>query len=289
MNVRVVIVAVSLLVGWGCAAGPRIPTDIGTQPTSAYGWNIGAGDLLDPVTASCRLGVYLDELTAAGYAKQIRIVYTPSVGPFIFQHWIPVIRAKGFRVLIILYQSRGDANMDAQRDWILTGLPPIADLLDGVQISNEVDRPAFNDFSPSEYLVFHRYVSMVVRSVVPGVPIIGPDIQSTDGSVRFIADSKLIYGQDYDIVSMHVQRQSDEQAVMAFTQHAARLTGTAHPRIWATEGDYGQAPWLTAHGYPVERVYVYVWNCNAGAHGEQCEWEMRRPGGGAVAVCETSK
>src|SRR5574337_1163979 len=32
------------------------------------------------------------------------------------------------------------------------------------------------------------------------------------------------------------------------------------PRVWITEGDWGQRVWFTGHGLPVERSYVYVYN-----------------------------
>lgn len=281
----VTFISLPLLLSACATAGPRTDTGPGGLPPATWGWNIGAGDLLGPSSAGCRLGVYLDELTTAGYAKQIRIVYTPSVGPFVLQHWVPVIRAKGFRVLAILYQSRADSDVDRQRDWILTGLPVIADILDGVQIANEVDRTAYNDFSPAEYWAFHRYVAMVVRSTLPGVKIVGPDIQTTESSVRFLADSGLVYGQDYNIVSVHITGVDRLDDIQRYVREVRRLTGQQKPRVWITEGDWGQADALSREGLVPGRSYVYVWNCNPTGKGSACEPQTRRPAGASVPQC----
>ncbi len=68
--------------------------------------------MLDPRTASARFALYLDELTAGRYKKQIRIILPPDWGPRIYEHWFPVIRAKGFKVLAILGQEKRDSAAD---------------------------------------------------------------------------------------------------------------------------------------------------------------------------------
>lgn len=270
---RVMLAATLLGLLAGCASGPQIDTSIGTNPPSVYGWNIGAADLLDPATAPCRLGVYLDELAAQGYAKQIRIIYTPYWGPQILRDWIPVIRAKGYRVLVILsqdgrgvkYGSGNDSGVGDQAEWIAGGLPPILDILDGVQPSNEPDE--FSGKSPREFADWFRKIATMIRETVPGVPIVGPDLRKSE--TGWIAQTGLVYGQDYDIVNLHVTHMDTVGELETIKQ--AALTSHPQPRVWVTEGDWGQSPWYSAHGLPIERAYVYVWNGH--------EPESRRPGG----------
>lgn len=259
----------------GCAIGPQINTGIGANPPSAYGWNIGAADLLDPATAPCRIGVYLDELTAQGYAKQIRIIYTPDWGPQILRDWMPVFRAKRFRMLVIVSQDgRGghhggdygdDSEVGDQAEWIAKALPPILDLLDGVQPSNEPDE--FSGKSPGEFAAWFRKIATMIRETVPGVPIVGPDLRKSE--TGWVARTGLVYGQDYDIVNLHVTHMDTVSELEKIK--ASALAAHPQPRVWITEGDWGQAPWYGAHGLPIERTYIYVWNGR--------EPESRRPGG----------
>lgn len=284
-----IVLIVSSLSFVGCASGPRIDTSIGSQPPSAFGWNIGAGDLLDPTRASCRLGVYLDELTAHGYAPRIRIVFTPQTGPFQLQHWLPVIRAKGYRILAILSQGGRpqdgyDHDLATQQTWIRNGLPQVTDVLDAVQIANEPD--GFSGRTPDDYAAWHRAMVSVVRETVPGVPIVSPDLRGVGAWNRWVLKTGLTYGPDYDIVSLHVTHQNREDELRRFIKDVRTLTGHRQPRVWITEGDWGQARVFSVNGLPIERTYVYVWNCNMGGYGPVCEPETRRPQGGSVPVCD---
>jgi len=267
---RMMLLTLALLLT-GCALGPKIDRGIGTASPRHFGWNIGAADLLDPSTAATRLAVYLDELTAAGYAKQIRIIYTPAVGPFILQHWVPVIRAKGYRLNVILAQSRADVDLAQQSAWARTGLPAIRDILEVVQLANEVDRPQHNDHTPARYAVWHRALVAVVRETVPGVQIVGPDLRNETSSFDWIVRTGLVYGVDYDIVSLHVTGAGYMSRMETYKRGAERVAGRANPRVWITEGDWGQTDALSRIGLLPGRTYVYVWNGN--------EPESRRPGG----------
>ncbi|HZY30820.1 MAG TPA: hypothetical protein VFF86_04175, partial [Candidatus Methylomirabilis sp.] len=55
----------------------RIDLAPGTTALSKIAVNISAGDLLDSNTAASRLTIYLDELIALGYSKEIRVILTP--------------------------------------------------------------------------------------------------------------------------------------------------------------------------------------------------------------------
>lgn len=259
-----------------------------TPPATTVAWNIGAGDLLDPETASCRLGVYLDELAAAGGPRQIRFVFTPSTGPFMLQHWIPVIRAKGFRILPILYQSWQDEELEVQRQWIASGLPQVADLLDGVEPSNEVSRDRYNNMGPRTYGRWHRQVAQWIREAVPGVPILSPQFHDS-GSKKYVKKTGLIYGVDFDIYAIHTTGYKASKRWKWARKHA----GVARPRVWITEGRPTQWQQLNNGDGPdrVERLYVYVWNCNNHEHdGESgCTRYMLRPAGGEVLQCEDGR
>lgn len=259
-----------------------------TPPSPTLAWNIGAGDLFDPATAGCRLGVYLDELAAAGGPRQIRFVFTPGTGPFILHHWIPVIRAKGFRVLAILYQGSQDEDLEAQRQWIVTGLPQIADLLDGVEPSNEVNRDLYNNMGPKRYGRWHRQVAAWIRDAVPGVPILSPQFHDGD-SKGYVKKTQLVYGVDFDIYSIHTTGYN----AMKRWKWARNHSGVSAPRVWVTEGRPKQSRQLNEGSDPprVERFYVYVWNCNNYEHADEsgCTGYMLRPGGGEVPQCEVPR
>lgn len=245
--------------------GAKINPDLNSHSPSLYGWNIGAAELLDPVTVQCRLATYLNEIVAHGYQRQARIIYPPDWGPFVLKHWIPVIRQHNFRVLIILSQSLEDRDLTKQRVWIQTGIPPVVDILDGIQPANEPDGKS----SPEEYAIWHHQIVELLKQNLPMylIPVVGPDLHG--GSYKWIARTDLIYGQDYNIVSIHAQKETTAKGLMALREAAFEASPNA--RVWLTESDWGQTPWFNEHGLPVERTYVYVWNGN--------EAETRRPGG----------
>ena len=103
----------------------RIDVGPGTTALSKIAVNIGAGDLLDPSTAASRLTIYLDELIGLGYSREIRCIFTPGLGSIIYEHWWPVLRAKGFKVLAILAQGKTDSAdiAEASEAWARQILP----------------------------------------------------------------------------------------------------------------------------------------------------------------------
>lgn len=262
----------AVVAGSGCH-GDRIDRGPGDVPLSEFSANISAGDLLDPRTASSRLGTYLDELAAAGYKKQIRIILPPDWGPIIYQHWFPTIRSRGFKVLAILGQEKRDsaADVPAARAWIRHILPLVRKDLIGVQIVNE---PA-HWFTPAEYAEYHRQVAPLIRSLAPGVPIVAGDFGvQPDGknSLDFWKAAVATDMVDYDILSIHPTGITRTRDLDDFARRLLDFGGRER-KIWITEGDWGQLPYLRERGLHIEEAFLYTWNDDAD------ERLIRRPGG----------
>lgn len=244
----------------------RIDLAPGTTALSKIAVNISAGDLLDSNTAASRLTIYLDELIALGYSKEIRVILTPEWGQIIFDHWWPVIRAKGFKALVILGQEKQDSAdiADLSIVWATRILPLIKDDLLGVQIVNE--QAYF--FAPGEYMSWHRHMVPLVRSLVPGVPIVAGDFGHADGRNGIDRWERLVragfaWPGDYDIVSLHLTRINKESELK---QMVARLKALHGPsmRYWVTEGDWGHLGWLNAQRLTTDKVFLYSWNSDDG-------------------------
>ncbi len=254
----------------GCSR--KIDAGPGGVPLSEFSANVSAGDLLNPDTAEARLGVYLDELAAAGYKRQVRIILPPDWGPRIERHWFPAIRARGFKVLAILGQERRDSAADepAAVAWFQHILPLVRDDLIGVQIVNE---PAYT-FTPEEYGAYHRRMAPLVREFAPGVPIVAGDFGVTAKGLNTLDGWKAMVAagaSDYDVLSIHVTGWRKEGELKDF---AARLRAFGGPgRVWVTEGDWGQLRFLREQGVAVEEHFLYTWNDDA------LPVLIRRPGG----------
>jgi hypothetical protein len=261
---------VLLLILPGCG---KIDAGPGDVPLSEFSANISAGDLLDPKTAPARLAIYLDELSAAGYKKQIRIILPPDWGPRIVEHWFPVIRSRGFKVLAILGQERRDslAIKNAALEWARHVLPLVRGDLVGIQIVNE----AAYFFTPEEYAGYHCKVAALIRSLAPGVPIVAGDFgveKRGKNNLDFWQAAVAAGASDYDILSLHV---TSMRRAGLLKDLAVRVRAFAGPdrRIWITEGDWGQLGFLRAHGLKVEEDFIYTWN------DDELSSLIRRPGG----------
>ncbi len=251
--------AAALLAVVGCDRR-KVDVGPGDVPLSEFSANLSAGDLLDPATAEGRVGTYLDELAAAGYKRQVRIILPPDWGPRIYQHWFPAIRARGFKVLAILGQERRDSAADepVAAAWIRHVLPLVRDY----------------SFTPQDYGAYHRRAAALVREFAPGVPIVAGDFgvpakgQNTlDGWKAMVAAG----ATDYDVLSIHVTGWRKEGELRDF---AARLRAFGGPgRVWVTEGDWGQLRFLREQGVAVEEHFIYTWNDDA------LPALIRRPGG----------
>jgi hypothetical protein len=237
----------------------KIDAGPGDVPLAEFSANISAGDLLNPATAADRLGLYLDELAAAGYKRQVRIILPPDWGPRIYEHWFPVIRARGFKVLAILGQERRDSAADepAAVAWIKHILPLVREDLIGVQIVNE---PAYT-FTPEEYAAYHQRIAPLVRELAPGVPIVAGDfgVPVKGQNTLDVWKATVAAGaSDYDVLSIHVTGWRKEGELEDF---AARLHAFGGPgRIWITEGDWGELRFLREQNVDVEETFIYTWN-----------------------------
>jgi len=250
----------------------KIDPGPGALALSCFSMNISAGDLLDPRTADGRLTKYLDELTAQGYRKQIRIILPPDWGPRIFEHWFPVIRARGFKILAILGQERRDsaANLPATIAWIKHILPLVRADLIGIQIVNE---PSYW-FTPAEYAAYHQQIAPLVRSLAPEVPIVAGDfgvLPASGNSLDLWKAAVTAGATDYDVLSIHVTGVVKEYKLTDFARRLRDFAGSR--RIWITEGDWGQFQFLRDQGLNVEENFLYTWN------DDQDPGLIRRPGG----------
>jgi hypothetical protein len=250
----------------------KIDSGPGTVPLAAFSANVSAGDLLDPRTAAGRLGIYLDELAAQGYKRQLRIILPPDWGPLIYQHWFPVIRARGFKVLAILGQERRDsaADVPAAVAWIKHILPRVRDDLIGIQIVNE----QAHTFTPEEYGAYHRRIAPLIRELAPGVPIVAGDFGAPvqgDNTLELWQAAVAAGASDYDVLSIHVTGVVKEYKLAAFAERVRAFAGSRP--IWITEGDWGQLQFLRDRGLNIAEDFIYTWN------DDQDPGLIRRPGG----------
>jgi len=247
-----------------CAGGGGHP---GTSPMSGpISMNLGIGDLINRPDAGQRAAMYLDEIAAGGYAHEVRMVFDRSWGPQILERVVPVIRAKGFKLLAILSPGihAGAPNAEADLAWINHALPLVADVLVGVQLANEqwqtkIDGNKLVPFPPAEYVYWHRWLTPTIRRLAPGVPIVEGDI---DGgwkeSTKWWEATREAGTIDIDALSWHV------------------YTSEIPPA-------YGRTVWITEAGdvrdcvLPAVKCFLYVWQ-GVGYDAERA----KRPGGGIL-------
>src|SRR3990172_7814927 len=112
----------SLLLLAGCAGGGHPSGQV--LPLPSIGMNLGLGDLINRPDTAQRVATYLDEIALAGYAHEVRMVVDRNWGPQVLERVVPVIRAKGFRLLAILTPGNhtGPVSMEADLAWITHAL-----------------------------------------------------------------------------------------------------------------------------------------------------------------------
>lgn len=147
-----------------------------------------------------------------------------------------------------------------------------------MQIVNEASKW----FSPEEYVVWHRQIAPIIHAYAPGVPIVTGDITAEKhdpngvGWWRDVVRAGLrismprTHDGDYDILSLHLQKMNKESEMQRITAMIDDLYG-GKVRIWITESQYVQGPWLARLRETVERVFPYSWN----VRGSEC---MRHTG-----------
>jgi hypothetical protein len=226
--------------------------------------NLTIDDLVNRPDASQRVTTYLDEIAAAGYAHEIRMPLDRYWGPQLLTTAIPVIRAKGFKLLAILTPGNHvKPGYDAALDliWIEQVLPQIRDILVGVQLANEqwqtrIGSTKLTPFPPAEYVYWHRWITPSIRRLAPGVPIIEGDIDGGwSESIHWWEATQRAGTIDIDALSWHV--------------YGADLPPA-----------YGRTVWITEAGsvnecvVPAVKCFVYTWNST--------DRFAKRPGGGIL-------
>ena len=246
----------------GCASGGHPPGKV--MPTALVGLHLDTYDLLLHPNIVQRSTTYLDEIIASNkYAKEIRIMFGYEEGQWLLDTLIPVVRAKGFKILPIL--SRGNQtrpyNTAADLAWLELALPKISDLLIGVQLGNEqwqkkIEDKILTPFPPAEYVQWHNALTPTIRRLAPGVPIVDGDIDGGwDNAMDWWKAIEAKGGVDIDFLSWHV--------------YTSELPPTYGHRVWITES--GDAEMCVE---PAEKCFVFAWNFEGRF--------AKRPGGGIL-------
>lgn len=257
-----IVCAVVLLAG---CAGTGFPKGQ-VLPFSSVGLHLEVYEIVNHPNIAQRTAAYLDEIIAGGkYAKELRIVFNKEIGPVVLRDMIPVIRAKGFKVLPILSMGNQMRPHDVESDlaWINFSLPQVVDLLvdNTVQLANEqwqyrIDGHKLVPFPPAEFVVWHRTISSALRKLIPGIRIAEGDIDGGwENAMKWWRDIEKAGGIDIDYLTWHVYT----------------------PEIPPT---YGHTIWITEAGDPKDcvapaiRCFVFAWNTT--------DRFSRRPGGGVL-------
>src|SRR5262249_26690318 len=131
------------------------------------------------------------------------------------------------------------------------------DLL-GVQLVNE---QAYW-FTPEEYAAYHSRIAPLIRSLAPDVPIVAGDfgVPAKGANTLDLWQRAVAAGaSDYDILSIHVTGTKRQADLKDFATRLRTFWGP-NRRIWITEGDWGQLPFLRGCGLNVEEDFIYTWN-----------------------------
>lgn len=253
-----------VLASAGCVSGGESPFGP-VLPQTAIGVNLGIGDLVNRPNAERRVATYLDEISAAGYAHEVRVLLNRDWGPQMLRVVIPVIRAKGFRLLAILTPGNqgGRADVEADRSWITWAMPLMVDVLMGVQLANEqwqfkIDSSTPTPFPPQDYVRWHRALTPTIRLLAPGVPLVEGDIDGMRDTLAWWEEVQNAGGIDAEVLSWHI--------------YTSKLPPDRGDTIWITEaGDARDCI------QPAVKCFLYVW----AGDGIDARW-AKRPGGGIL-------
>lgn len=235
----------SLLLVAGCAGGGHPPGVV--MPLSSIGVNLGIDDLVGQPDIEQRVAVSLTRIAAKGYAHEVRMVMNRDWGPQLIEHALPVLRAEGFKLLPILSSGNqvGPYNTAADLAWLEHALPLMADVLVGVQLSNEpwqskIDNNKLTPFPPYEFAKWHRALTPTVRRLAP-VPIVDGDVDGGWGEAkRWWTEVEASGGIDIDALSWHVYNE--------------QIPPTYGHRVWITEA--GSILDCVA---PAIKCFVFTW------------------------------
>ena len=251
----------SLLIGLlsGCATGgDALKPLIGPEPRSAQGMNVGIGDLIGRgPDYGVRLGTYLDEIAAAGYKHEVRMVVNRGWGPQFLQYGAQELRKRGFKVLAILSEGNqaGPPDLEADIAWARLAIPQIRDILAAIELTNEPWQviPPLHIvlFPPAEYVAWNNALYAEVKRLAPEVPVW---MQAIDRDWWYRVAG--LYPA-YDAISLHLYGKGDP--VPHGVQPPYHISETERTDLQAQD------------------VYLYVWQ----GVGEDAKWAIR-PGGGIL-------
>lgn len=226
------------LLASACASGPHLSTGPDGFDPGLYSFNITATTpgILD---SPDELSRELDLLIAHGYKRQIRIIAPYWFAGRIESIWLPIIRAKGYKALVILSQGRGEVEGHEQEAmaWAQHVVTAWRDVLIGVQPGNE---PWVTDWPIESYLRWHRQVVPIIRAA--GLPVVTGDFDT----MRYY--DGLDWQTEVDVVSLHVTGVTD----VAHLKRLASQVPKGKP-VWITEGDWSQRTVL-----PVSESFIYT-------------------------------
>ncbi len=268
-----------LLSGCGSGGGDALAAIVGVMPLAAKSMMVGIGDLVNRPDYGARLATYLDEIMAAGYKQQIRIVADRLWGPQFLQHGLPVLRAKGVRLVAILSPGNqcgiggggGTPDLLADQAWIRQAITAMRDVLVAVEICNEpwISIPQKVDeqgnvtfaellpFPPLEFVGWNNALYDLVKHLAPDLPVWIGTLGHRSSHEWWAQVVPL--GPKYDAISLHVYGREDRIAVGAGPPYY--ITETDRDDIVAAE------------------LFLYVWNEEGTPYGKRFS---RRPGGGIL-------
>jgi hypothetical protein len=281
MNIRIAgIVLTLMLCLMGCKLGGDGPRLIVTpQIIARTGMNLSIGDVAGRADGIQRLTIYLDEIAAAGYLKEVRMVFDRVWGPFLLP-FLPILRRKGFKLLAILSSGacpggqEDGVQLEKDKAWISRFLPEAKDILVGVQCANEQWGFGGN-FAPNEYAAWHNELTPLIRDLTPGVPIVEGDVDQRPLTHNWWRNVVASGVRDVDALSLHITGHDKEHDLLDVMNLVRQKCPEHAGRLWITEGNAGQMEFLNGKGFNVERAFPYTWATTETGL-------ARRPGGGIL-------
>jgi hypothetical protein len=248
----------TLWAGAARSAEDQIPPE--GYEASEYGFNITAGDLLDPATASTRLDYYLSWLEWKGFKKEARVICQVSWGQWIVEpYWLPVFAARGWKVLCIVGDDiRYDNNYMAWLPWVQhvidTWGPNGANILLGIEPANEPWNVA--KWKPTEYGEWHRAVAQITRQA--GLPVLAGYFSGhkklTKKIWKFYWKAGINWDTDVDVITLNVTEVSVKKTKKSLRYLNKKITNFYDREWWFTEGNFKHLRLLP------DKIFIYTCN-----------------------------